>query len=113
MPLVKFDASDETTQKLMAFTNTRVASKAFYFAAALAPELADDLREAHEEIARLRRVIERQAQVLESARSAAMHLVEAAGQGDLFMATQAKVDADRLAFDREQADLNRLERLGL
>lgn len=84
MRLVKFNASEIQVQELIEFTTERVASKAFHAAAVMAPQLAEDLLEANKEIARLRRIIERQAQVLESARSAAMHLVEAAGQGDMF-----------------------------
>jgi TolA-binding protein len=93
MPLVKFQASDEQALQLMRHTRQQVSSKAFFRAALEAPQLAQELRDAHEEIARLRRIVDRQAQVLESARSAAMHLVEAAGQGDMFMSGE-KVPAE-------------------
>ena len=86
MPLVKFQADDADADMLMQHTGQRVASKAFMLSALAAPGLAIELNDARQEIARLRRIIARQQQVLESARSAAALLVEAAGQGDLFMA---------------------------
>ncbi|WNF48800.1 hypothetical protein RHP75_10425 [Pseudomonas sp. SG20056] len=86
MPLVKFQADDADADMLMQHTGQRVASKAFMLSALASPGLAIELNDARQEIARLRRIIARQQQVLESARSAASLLVEAAGQGDLFMA---------------------------
>lgn len=88
MPLVKFQADDADADLLMQHTSQRVASKAFMFAALSAPGLAVELRDSRQEVARLRRIIERQQQVLESARSAAALLVEAAGQGDLFLSNE-------------------------
>lgn len=85
MPLVKFQADDADADLLMHHTGQRVASKAFMLAALSAPGLAVELNDSRQEIARLRRIIQRQQQVLESAREAAALLVEAAGQGDLFM----------------------------
>jgi len=87
MPLVKFQADDSEADLLMNYTGQRVASKAFYFAAVAAPALSSDLKDAKEEIQRLRRIIARQQQVLENARESAALLLEAAGQGDLFLAT--------------------------
>ena len=78
---------DDEAETLMAYTGQRVASKAFYFAAVAAPALSSDLKDAREEIQRLRRIIARQQQVLENARQSAALLLEVAGQGDLFMAT--------------------------
>lgn len=83
--LVKFQAEDALAEAVMQHTGQRVASKAFYIAAVSAPGLVVDLVDARQEIARLRRIIDRQQQVLEGARSAASLLLEVAGQGDLFM----------------------------
>lgn len=87
MPLVKFQADDSEADLLMNYTGQRVASKAFHFAAVSAPALSSDLKDARDEIQRLRRIIARQQQVLENARDSAALLLEAAGQGDLFMST--------------------------
>ncbi|HSX88582.1 MAG TPA: hypothetical protein VLG17_11355 [Pseudomonas sp.] len=83
--LVKFHVEDGQADLLMQHTGQRVASKAFLLASLSAPGLAVELQDARQEIARLRRIIDRQQQVLEGARSAASLLLEVAGQGDLFM----------------------------
>ena len=83
--LVKFHVDDAQAALLMQHTGQRAASKAFMLAALSAPGLVVELHDSRQEIARLRRIIARQQQVLESAREAAALLVEAAGQGDLFM----------------------------
>lgn len=85
MPLVKFTVEDAQADQVKKLTRFTVASKAYEAAAHAAISLTVDLADARSEIARLRRIIDRQQQVLESARSAAALLVEAAGQGDLFM----------------------------
>lgn len=78
------DFPEDLAEKLKSFTWRNTASGACLDALKNYPGLRDQLVEQREEIARLRRIIDRQAQVLESARSAAMHLVEATGQGDMF-----------------------------
>ena len=85
MPLVKFTVEDDQAALVKLLTRNVVASKAYEAAAHSALALTVDLADARQEIARLRRIIERQQQVLEGARSAAALLVEVAGQGDLFM----------------------------
>lgn len=85
MPLVKFTVEDSQADQVKKLTRFTVASKAYEAAAHAAISLTVDLADARSEISRLRRIIDRQQQVLESARSAAALLVEAAGQGDLFM----------------------------
>jgi hypothetical protein len=85
MPLVKFTVDDSQADRVKRLTGHIVASKAYENAAHAAIALTVDLSDARAEIARLRRIIERQQQVLEGARQAASLLVEVAGQGDLFM----------------------------
>lgn len=84
MPLVKFQADDELAAKMFAFTGERVASKAFADAARQALRLDADLRHARAEIAELKQQAQVYRQTLSSAREAAIRLVEAAGQGDMF-----------------------------
>lgn len=85
MPLVKFTVDDAQADQVKKLTRHTVASKAYENAAHAAIALTVDLSDARAEIARLRRIIDRQQQVLEGARSAAALLLEVAGQGDLFM----------------------------
>lgn len=84
--LVKFHVDDAQADLLMQYTGQRVASKAFLLSALSAPGLAVDLQCSRDEVARLRRIIARQQQVLDGARDAAALLVEASAQGDLFFA---------------------------
>ncbi len=84
MPLVKFQADDELTSKMFAFTGARVASKAFFDAACQALRLDSDLRHARAEIAELKQQAQVYRQTLAAARDAAIQLAEVASQGDMF-----------------------------
>lgn len=82
--LIKFDADQETVDRLKLHTGERVASKAYKFAAEDAPDLAAEIRD-------LRRIVEdrnleirRLKAVIEQARSAAALLLEKTGQADAF-----------------------------
>lgn len=88
MPLVKFQADDSLTEKLMTSTGYRVASKAFAYAAERSLRLESDLKLARSEIAELRQQVLSYQQTLASARDAAIQLAEVASQGDMFQAKE-------------------------
>jgi len=82
--LIKFDADEQLADRLKAQYGQRVASKAFAQAAADALDLHAQLKHARYELDRRDEEIRVLRQTLEGARSAAAHLLEACGQGDMF-----------------------------
>lgn len=81
--LIKFDADQVLVDQLKAFTGQAVGSKAFHIAARDALELSDQLRDLRRQLESARETIRVQRRSLEAARSAAVQLLEVAGQPDL------------------------------
>ena len=84
------DFPDDLAEKLKSYTWRNTASGACLEALLRYPGLLDRVNDMDLEIDRLRRIVARQQQVLDQARDAAALLVEACGQGDLFMSKELK-----------------------
>lgn len=82
------DVSEDLVQRAKVVTGKGTGSQAFIAGIELMLRLYCTVDEQRDEIERLRRIVDRQQQVLDSARDAAALLVEAAGQGDLFMSNE-------------------------
>lgn len=81
--LIKFDADQTLVDQLKTFTGQAVGSKAFHLAACDALELSDQVRELRRQLEAARETIRVQRQTIDCARSAAIQLIWATGQGDL------------------------------
>lgn len=86
MMLTIRDVPDGLVDKAKIATGKGTGSQAFIAGIQRMLHLSDRVDEQREEIERLRRIVARQQQVLDQARDSAALLVEACGQGDLFMA---------------------------
>jgi hypothetical protein len=82
------DVPEDLVQRAKVVTGKGTGSQAFIAGIELMFRLYCTVDEQRDEIERLRRIVDRQQQVLDSARDAAALLVEAAGQGDLFMSNE-------------------------
>lgn len=83
MMLTIRDIPDGLVYQAKAATGKGTGSQAFIAGVQLMLRQADQLQDLRDENARLKDLVRAQAQTIERARSAAMHLVEATGQGDL------------------------------
>lgn len=84
------DPDVDLIRRLKMATGRNTASQAFVRGGELLIDLIDRHQDALQENQRLRNIVARQQQVLDQARDAAALLVEACGQGDMFMAKEKR-----------------------
>jgi uncharacterized coiled-coil protein SlyX len=84
------DVPDDLVERAKVATGKKTGSQAFIAGIDLMLHLAERTAEHRAEIERLRNIVARQQQVLDQARDAAALLVEACGQGDMFMSKEKR-----------------------
>lgn len=82
--LIKFEIDEKMADRIKMQYGQKVASRAFSMAAIDALDLHAQLKHAQYELQKRDTEIRVLRQTLEGARSAAVHLLEACGQGDMF-----------------------------